>query len=291
MPQMNLPPSFQAGTGRTGGSIQYYLHVVGVRKPWYKVNIRINQAFPFLPVDRSLPPPAEPNVADEWEAYTSSAEIKKGFMSSKGVGYVTSEFYLPKMARIPLFRGIPIRLRFICASKSLPSSSSKSVDQFDFPRIPVRASIELTLREKCMVTAQGYNEDCKVVLDSQGSFGTSLRPDQVRSKITEPHWVEDEEEKGHWVEEVDYWSTIVFRRPTPFTSNSISTSVYLGLSIRFPGPGNVLSTEIGPLPLTSGISPSEAKAGVGSVFPEIDLPPSLITRLHNSMRRISYSSF
>ena len=95
------------------------------------------------------------------------------------------------------------------------------------------------------------------------------------------------------MEAVYYDSAIVSRCPSPFTSNFMSTSVSslsqtsshriidrrylqvsLNLYIRFPGTGNAYITmDIGPLLLTSVISQFEAKTGVGSIFPEIDLPP------------------
>lgn len=92
--------------------MQYCVHVVGIRKYWYEMSIRINQTFSFLPMDRSLPPIPEPAGLEDW-----------GIFKASGHGTVSSE----------------VRSRFlayICNKHPSYSSTSQSVQHSSVPSHP-----------------------------------------------------------------------------------------------------------------------------------------------------------
>jgi len=88
-----MPPSYYGGTKDDGASVVYYVHAVGVRKQWYKRNIRVNEIFPFIPFDRTIAPTYSlPSWAGEWSTTRVIDKVRKGLFSHSGL--VTVEVYL-----------------------------------------------------------------------------------------------------------------------------------------------------------------------------------------------------
>ncbi|KAF8574463.1 hypothetical protein K439DRAFT_1642183 [Ramaria rubella] len=284
MPTMYLPPSFHSGTHATGGSVRYYIHGVATRKSWYKQNFRVDRAFPFLPVDTSPAPlPSLHQWAGEWQTFSTSKKMRRGIVSHHGLA--VAEISMPKLAAIPLFQPIPIRIRIVCTSKPFPRSASNQADTFEFPRCPKVTDIDLNLRQTCNVVVGNDHRKCTDQLGLQAGFGLPderhLRDtwgNQVQRSNTSPHWVADETDadRGFWSEEVVFSSAMILRCPPPFSTPSLISSIFLDLDVDFPGLGNKLQTCIGPLSLTSGITSSDnlISSPETQIPFEMDLPPT-----------------
>jgi hypothetical protein len=75
--ERRLPPSFDCGHSWQGGRVQYFIHLVAVRKSWYQRNVRINSAFPFLPADHSTA--AQTDFAEwkgPWSTHSESFKVR-----------------------------------------------------------------------------------------------------------------------------------------------------------------------------------------------------------------------
>jgi len=265
LPNANLPPSFHGGTSADGASVQYFVHAEGVRKQWYKFNIRLNAVFPFLSFDPSPAPGYPlPNWPYNWTTRPKVEKVRKGLFAHSGVA--TVEFIFPAMDCIPLFRPIPVRIRVVCRSKPLPISAANQPEAFDFPRNPKLSEIDLNLYLESYIRSSKTSAKRKVKNDLglQAGFG---RPDKVTDRAAwgkevisnafPPRWNIEERnpEKGYWEEEVTYSSTLIFRCPPPIATQYLTTTLTLSLIVDFPGLGNKVKMDIGPLNLTTGIPP------------------------------------
>lgn len=89
LPNLNLPPSFHGGTSADGASVQYFVHAEGVRKQWYKFNIRLNAVFPFLSFDPSPAPGYPlPNWPYNWTTRPKVEKVRKGLFAHSGLATV-----------------------------------------------------------------------------------------------------------------------------------------------------------------------------------------------------------
>jgi hypothetical protein len=82
-----LPPAFEGGdTDKSGGAVKYYIHAVAERRSWYQRNTRLNQAFPFLPLDYSPAPYVIlPNWPGEWQTFRAEEKMRRGIISHHGL--------------------------------------------------------------------------------------------------------------------------------------------------------------------------------------------------------------
>jgi len=133
--------------------------------------------------------------------------------------------------------------------------------------------------------------DFEQSLGSQAGFGLGKRDPQTRMSVPstgatvrmergEPKWVllSSRAGKGEWVQEVSYESSIILQCAPPFETSSLSSSLSLDLTIRFPNTRSTARLSTGPLAITSGLAIRGATSAVDVPPPfadyELDLPPS-----------------
>ncbi|KIJ47892.1 hypothetical protein M422DRAFT_248480 [Sphaerobolus stellatus SS14] len=205
IPNRELPPSFYGGRYDNGGAVIYYVHAVGVRQKWYKINIRVDEIFPFIPFDTS---PAAfypvPSWNSEWGVHQNSDKVRKGLFSHSGL--VNAAIILPTMPTIPLFKPIPIKIKVTCRSKPLPISAADDPASFEFPRNPKVSDVDLTLHQRVKVKQKFATQVIEDDLGLQAGFGL---PENVRERdkwgknvevaISLPSWTINKEDpkKGY----------------------------------------------------------------------------------------------
>jgi hypothetical protein len=195
-----------------------------------------------------------------------------------------------------------------CYSKLLKSDAPSSLSEFKSPRVPEGKDLEMNIKAKADVRTKYHHMP---VSTSFGGLKKNVGDySRLERNVSEPKWLPDDEsggQKGRWMETGTFRYPLVFTGspPVSITSSKIkpfmfktdvclhaialssslsdissNSQIILKVKLNFPGHGNEWKTQIGPLPLTSGIAPGQSGSSpplnnkiVHSSYQELSLPP------------------
>ncbi len=222
--------------GREGG-VQYFIHVVGVRKSWYQRNVRINSAFPFLPTDHSAAAAAglhrlvcvverlrgllqAPHQSPPAFQPAAALVHRQGLIYPRIYSLAhLSQCRVPQADALPLSRPIPVYVDVSCASRPLALSCADDPTTFLFPRLPNASEVSLELVRVAKVRAGGWKRETSAVLQTFPVASLAAAA---------PTWLQDNDNpggKGGGSESSCYSATLSLRCPPVFETQLITSKV------------------------------------------------------------------
>ncbi|KAI0087523.1 hypothetical protein BDY19DRAFT_954117 [Irpex rosettiformis] len=211
--------------------IRYFVETVGKRPGIWRFNKRLVRAFPVLPpsdLGAELREAFQRGWQGPWCKTVKENDIRRGVWGEHS--HVQMMLTLPEVETLPVFVPIPFTLTVITHSKSM-KRDEKSSNEPIFPAPPLGPQeVDFFLESDVWIKAKSWDATRRGDFTAQlGGLGPQkLSPtDPVHIEAPEKVWIpaDEKSEKGRWIQEVTFKSSIRLSCAPSFSSETMMLSV------------------------------------------------------------------
>ncbi|KAI0833297.1 hypothetical protein BC628DRAFT_1343025 [Trametes gibbosa] len=254
----DAPPAFGFETYMNNAFVRYAIEVTGTRTGTFAVDRTIRVPIVVVapdPLGAALRSELKLGWQGDWGRITAEEKMRK--MPWGDYSTAKMELLVPHLDVFPLFTPVPYSIIITTTSAPMKRKGGAPPPKDIFPPVPRSASeIDFDLRRFVDLQTPYFPSNPEEhVTDIISKAHTPSPPVEV--EITDYMWIPDEgkEDKGCWMQEATFSSSMILRYTPSFLTEEIKTKYMLQLKVDFPGLGNTLRVEL-PIQIGSGVETS-----------------------------------
>ncbi|KAI0768149.1 hypothetical protein BD413DRAFT_140325 [Trametes elegans] len=254
----DAPPSFGFESYMNVAYVRYAIEVTGVRTGTFAIDRTIKVPVVVVapdPLGAALRTELKLGWQGDWGRIKAEDRIRK--MPWGEYSTVRMELLVPHLDTFPLFAAIPYSIILTTTSAPTKRKGLAQPQKDIFPPVPRSASeIDFELRRHVDLKTPYFPSNPEEhVADIISKAHAPVPPVDV--EITDHIWLPEEgkEDKGCWMQEATFHSSMILRYTPTFLTEEIKTKYTLHLKVYFPGMGNCLRIEF-PINIGSGLESS-----------------------------------
>ncbi|KAI0649354.1 hypothetical protein C8Q79DRAFT_904619 [Trametes meyenii] len=250
-----VPPSFGFESYMNVAYVRYAIEVIGTRTGTFAVDRTIKVPIMVVapdPLGVALRTELKLGWQGDWGRIKAEQKIRK--MPWGDYSTVRMELLVPHLDSFPLFTPVPYSIVITTISAPTKRKGLEHPQKDIFPPIPRSASeIDFDLRRQVDLQTPYFPSNPEEhVIDIISKAHAPVPPVDV--EITDYMWIPEagKEDKGCWMQEATFSSSLILRYTPTFLTEEIKTKYTLYLKVDFPGMGNTLRIEF-PINIGSGV--------------------------------------